>query len=395
MLPTDADVPAAPGDVPLGLYVHVPFCARRCGYCAFVTTAPGDGVPRSDWSRTHQQWAAAAVAEVATADRLLGADRPALTSIYFGGGTPTAVDATLLVQVLDAIRERFDVRSDLEVTVESNPDGLVPGQLETLVGAGVTRCSFGLQSAVPRVLDLLDRTHPPELAIAAVDAARRAGARHVGLDLIYGTPGERPEDWAATVDLALGCSIDHLSAYALAVEPGTKLAARVRRGDLPVPDPDEAADRYLVIDDACRHAGMDRYELSNWSRGESARCRHNLLTWRDHHWWGVGPGAHSHIGDHRWWNHADLGRWSAAALAAELPAAGGERLDAAQRRTERVMLGLRLTEGLPTADADGPTLDPAEVHALVAEGLVDVGDERIRLSDRGRLLADHVVRRLL
>jgi len=393
--PTATTVPAAPGDVPLGLYVHVPFCIRRCGYCAFVTTAPGDGVSETDWDRTHQVWAEAAMAELATADRLLGADRPALTSVYFGGGTPTAIDPALVARILDAVRARFDVCHDLEVTIEANPDGLRSGQFERLVEAGVTRCSLGLQSAVPRVLDLLDRTHPPELAAAAVEAARRAGVHHVGLDLIYGTPGERPEDWAASIDLALGCGIDHLSVYALAIEPGTKLAARVRRGDLRAPDPDEAADRYLTVDRACRDAGLHRYELSNWAREESARCRHNLLTWRDHHWWGIGPGAHSHVGDHRWWNHSDLGVWSRAAVAGDLPAEGGEVLDDDQRRTERLMLGLRLDDGIPSTDEGGPTVDPEAVRSLVEDGLIEADGTRVRLSDRGRLLADHVIRRLL
>ncbi len=393
--PAVPEVPAAPGDVPLGIYVHVPFCVRRCGYCAFVTTAPGDGVSEADWDRTHRRWADAAIAELATADRLLGPDRPALTSIYFGGGTPTTIDPALITRILGAVRERFDVRDDLEVTIEANPDGLRAGPFEQLVEGGVTRCSLGLQSAVPRVLDLLDRTHPPDRAVAAVEAARRAGMRHVGLDLIYGTPGERPEDWTASIDLALGCGVDHLSVYALAVEPGTKLAARVRRGDLPAPDPDEAAERYLTVDRACRSVGLHRYELSNWARGESARCRHNLLTWRDHHWWGIGPGAHSHIGDRRWWNHADLRAWSLTAIAGDLPAAGGEVLDEGQRRTERIMLGLRLDEGVPPADEGGPMLDPDAVRSLVEDGLIEAVGTRVRLSDRGRLLADHAIRRLL
>ncbi len=405
MVPDAIDVPAAPRAVPLGIYVHVPFCARRCGYCAFVTTAPGDGVAAEDWDRTHRRWARAATAEVATADRLLGDDRPSLTSVYFGGGTPTAVDPGLLADVLRSIRDHFEVRPDLEVTVEANPDGLRDGQLDRLVGAGVTRCSFGLQSAVPRVLELLDRTHPPELAVAAVEAARRAGAAHVGLDLIHGTPGETPEDWAASIELALGCDIDHLSAYALGIEPGTRLAARVRRGALPPPDPDEAADRYEQLDRMCRAAGFEWYELSNWARSPGARSRHNLLTWRDQNWWGVGPGAHSHVGDVRWWNHTDLATWAGAATDGGLPASGGEHLGRGQRRAERIMLGIRLAEGLPVRPRDAGTdvaqrhdsvdVDRAVLAGLVDDGLLEHSADRIRLSDRGRLLGDLVVRRLL
>ena len=379
----------ATGDRALGLYVHVPFCARRCGYCAFVTYAPDELTA----DQTHRRWADAALAEVAVADRelrrLLDEDLPALTSVYVGGGTPTAVEPGLLVGVLDEVRRRFAVRTDLEVTVEANPDGLADGRLDALRSGGATRVSFGMQSAVPRVLRLLDRTHDPDRVPLAVEAARRAGFEHVSLDLIHGTPGERPEDWATTVDAALATGIDHLSAYALAVEPGTKLAARVRRGELPPPSPDDAADRYEVVDRRCEAAGLRWYELSNWARSPSARSRHNLLYWRDRDWWGVGPGAHSHVGDLRWWNEAGLDAWAGAALAGRSPAAGREVLTDDERRTERLMLGIRLAEGVPASWAA-----PGTAEELRGDGLVDVAGGRISLTPAGRLLADLVVRRL-
>lgn len=394
---------AAHGEVPgtpLGIYVHVPFCIRRCGYCAFVTYAEG-GTGDAD---AHRRWADAAVQEVALAARVLGPDRPELTSVYFGGGTPTSVDPDLLGRVLAGVRRHFDTGSDTEVTVEANPDGLRPGQLERLRELGVTRASFGLQSASTRVLELLDRTHPPERAVAAVAGARAAGFDHVSLDLIHGTPGETAAEWAATVELALGAGVDHLSAYALAVEPGTKLAARVRRGELPAPVGDDAADRYEVLDRACRAAGLEWYEVSNWASGPAARCRHNLLYWRDHHWWGVGPGAHSHVGPVRWWNPAGLEAWWDPLAHDTAPAEGHEVLDPQERRTERIMLGVRLAEGLTVTD----DLDRAAVSGLVDDGLVAVvggsagpggtrstGPDRLVLTDRGRLLADLVVRRLL
>lgn len=364
----------------------MPFCIRRCGYCAFTTYAESVGGDEA----LHRRWAEAAVADVALADRSLGPDRPPLTSVYFGGGTPTAVAPQLLARVLDEVRRRFTVHDDLEVSVESNPDGLRDGQLEALRDAGATRVSFGLQSVVPRVLALLDRTHDPALALAAVGQARDAGFDHVSLDLMHGTPGERPGDWTVTVDAALGTGVDHLSAYALAVEPGTKLAARVRSGELAEPSGDEQADRYLELDRRCAEAGLAWYELSNWARTEDARCRHNLLYWRDQHWFGVGPGAHSHVGALRWWNHTGLAAWWDPLAEGRSPAAGSERVDAAGRRLERLMLGIRLSEGVAPAAVDRPD----QLDALVDEGLVRVAGGRIVLRRRGRLLADAVVRRL-
>ncbi len=372
-----------------GIYVHVPFCARRCGYCAFVTYAPGELAA----DQTHRRWADAAVAEVEVARRSLEdslGDVPTVETVYFGGGTPTEVDPVLLGEVLSAVRRRFEVSDRVEISVEANPDGLVDGQLGELAALGVARVSFGMQSAVPRVLDLLDRTHDPESVPRAVDAARAAGIGSVSLDLIHGTPGESARDWERTLDAALSLEPDHLSAYALGIEPGTRLAARVRTGALAEPSPDQAADRYEVLDAAARAAGLQWYELSNWARTSADRCRHNLLYWRDADWWGIGPGAHSHVGERRWWNHSALDRWSTDALAGTVPVAGTEQRSDDERRTERVMLGMRLAEGIPTDwAAEG------SVASLVDDGLVVLDGDRVRLADRGRLLSDLVVRRLL
>jgi oxygen-independent coproporphyrinogen-3 oxidase len=377
------DATAAPA---LGIYVHVPFCARRCGYCAFVTYAPGELTA----DQTHRRWADAAIAEVAVADRELGADRPPLTSVFLGGGTPTAVAPELLARLLAEIRARFEVVDDLEVSIEANPDGLVDGQLAELAALGVTRVSFGMQSAVPRVLDLLDRTHDPESVPRAVTAARTAGIASISLDLIHGTPGETAADWDRTIDAAMALAPDHLSAYALGIEPGTRLAARVRSGALAEPSPDEAADRYRALDARASAAGLQWYEVSNWARTPADRCRHNLLYWRDDDWWGIGPGAHSHVADRRWWNHAGIDDWSGAALAGTLPAAGSERLTADQRAMERVMLGVRLAEGLPLRLV--PVVDA--VDGVIDDGLARRVGDRLVLTDDGRLLADTVVRAL-
>ena len=373
---------------PLGIYVHVPFCVRRCGYCAFNTYALDAVGP--DATATFVD---AAVAEVTLAAAQLGG-RPPLTSVFFGGGTPTTLRAEQLARILDAVRERFEVRPDLEVTVEANPDGLYDGQLAALRDAGVTRLSFGLQSVRPRVLELLDRTHGPDQALQAVRDAHAAGFEHVSLDLIYGTPGEREDDWQATLDAAIDSGVDHISAYALSIEPSTKLAARVRRGALPSPDDDVAAQRYEVAEASLRAAGFEWYELSNWSRSTAGRCRHNLLYWRNQNWWGVGPGAHSHLSGVRWWNLDAPDAWSTPLLAsarADGHVGGHEVLDVDQREMERVLTGIRLSEGL-SVDADSARR-LASNNAV--QTLVDSRDGRVHLTREGRLLADEVVRALV
>lgn len=373
--------------VPLGIYLHVPFCARRCGYCAFSTVAVGERVDPAD----AELFLAAAAAELTLADEVLGPHRPPLTSIYLGGGTPTMLAADQVSRLLRAVTDRFAVDDGLEVSIESNPDGLEPGQLAELRDAGVTRVSFGLQSTRPAVLALLDRTHDPDRALAAVAEAHEAGFEHVSLDLIHGTPGERPEDWAATVRSAIATGVDHVSAYALSIEPGTKLAARVRSGELPTPSDDEAADRYTAADALLGDAGLEWYELSNWAAGPASRSLHNLLYWRNEHWWGVGPSAHSHVDGRRWWNHDQPGPWSDALAAGRTPEAGSEHPDAGERAIETVMLGIRLAEGLPMTAIP----DHRGARRVVDDGLAVVSDDRLVLTLRGRLLADHVVRELI
>lgn len=396
---------------PLGLYIHVPFCERRCGYCAFNTYTTGDVSAAG-----RQNYVPAASAEIRLAARSLsvdsltdtahgdrtrstssrapsGATRPTLETIYFGGGTPSVLSVHEIEQILTAVSREFDVAPGVETTLEANPDGVDRDYLGGLFDAGVNRISFGMQSTSRRVLDLLDRTHDPDFALRAVDEARSVGFEHVSLDLIYGTPGETPADFEASLTAAVSAGVDHVSAYALGIESGTKLAARVKSGALPQPSDDEAADRYATADDLLSAAGFEWYEISNWSRGVEGRSRHNLLYWANSNWWGVGPGAHSHLSGIRWWNvnHPDL--WSAPLLGADESGhvAGHEVLDRRQRRLEHVMLGIRLANGLEIDDE----IDLGSVSALVDEGLVTVaGGDRLVLTRRGRLLADHVVDRL-
>jgi oxygen-independent coproporphyrinogen-3 oxidase len=360
---------------------------RRCGYCAFATVAVGARLDPD----TGDRFVDTLEREIDLRVSATTTELEPLESVYLGGGTPTMLSPAALGRVVSALRDRVGLSPDVEITVEANPDGLAAGQLAAMRDAGVTRVSFGLQSVRRHVLDLLDRTHDPDQALAAVKAAHAAGFEHVSLDLIHGTPGERDDDWAATVEAAATSGADHVSAYALTVEAGTKLAARVRHGELAEPSGDEAARRYRMADERLVAAGFDWYELSNWARQPAARSRHNLLYWRNGDWWGLGPSAHSHLGGRRWRNHRALDRWAAAVARGELPVADEELLDDQQRRLEDVLLGVRLAEGLRSELVP----EPAAVDPLVLQGLLERRGDRFVLTMDGRLLADLVVRRLV
>lgn len=379
---------------PLGVYVHVPFCASRCGYCDFVTYTS------SELGGSHHQaaYADAAIAEARLAAATLGDSRPEVSTVFFGGGTPTLLPPEDLVRVLRGIEDAFGVAADLEVTVEANPDSVDPRSLALLRAGGFNRISFGMQSVRRHVLAVLERTHSPGRAQQAVREARAAGFDHVNLDLIYGTPGETDDDWDATIDAALEADPDHISAYALTVEPRTRLGAQVRHGKLPSPDDDVQARRYDHVDDRLVAAGYQWYEVSNWARGVEARCRHNLLYWHNDHWWGIGPGAHSHVGGTRWWNVRHPARHREMVHAGELPVEGSECCTAEQRALETALLGIRLAEGL-VVPVDGVLdVDSQAVCDLIQQGLVDPEmwetSRRIALTRTGRLLTDSVIRRL-
>jgi oxygen-independent coproporphyrinogen-3 oxidase len=391
--PVDGALPDAAraevGKRPLSIYVHVPFCSTRCGYCDFNTyTAAelGPGASRASYVDT-------AIAELDLAARVLGPDPPEVSTVFVGGGTPTLLPPIDLARLLTAVDERFGVTGDAEVTTESNPESVSAADLAGLRAAGFTRISFGMQSAVPHVLATLDRVHSPGRADQAVADARAAGFDQVSLDLIYGTPGESGRDWETSLDAALAAAPDHVSAYALIVEPGTRLAARVRRGELPTPDEDDLADKYLAAEARLTAAGYAAYEVSNWAARPAARCRHNLAYWRGDHWWGVGPGAHSHVGGVRWWNVKHPRAYADRLTSDRSPAYAREVLTAEERRTERVLLELRLAEGLPMEVLSGT--ESRRVPDLLARGLAADTGERLILSLRGRLLADGVVRDLL
>ncbi len=371
----------------LSLYVHVPFCSSRCGYCDFNTytaTELGSEVRRDSFHEVLAAEVRIAAEQLATTQQV--------STVFVGGGTPTLLGSAGLNFVLDEIRRSFGLVDGAEVTTEANPDSVDQQMLGELRAGGFTRMSFGMQSAAPRVLHVLERTHTPGASVQAARWACDVGFEHVNLDLIYGTPGESDDDLKSSLDAALSAGIDHLSAYALIVEDGTALSRRIARGELAAPDDDVCADRYELVDECMNAAGMPWYEVSNWAR-PGGQCQHNLAYWRSQQWWGVGPGAHSHVDGRRWWNIKHPAPYAERVRIHEAPIADDEVLTAEDLRTEQVMLGVRLAEGMPAQ-----SFDDAALLDLVARGLLDpsaIVAGRVQLTLAGRLLADAVVRELL
>lgn len=387
----------------LSFYVHIPFCAVRCGYCDFNTytaTELGHGA-------SQDTYALAAAREVdfsAEVLRRAGAVPRELSTVFFGGGTPTLLPAGDLVMILERARSLYGVAPDAEVTTEANPDSVTPESLAELKAGGFTRVSFGMQSAVPHVLSTLDRTHSPERVPQAAQWARDAGL-DVSVDLIYGTPGESIADWQASLDAALALEPDHVSAYSLIVEPGTKLAAQMRRGEVPMVDEDDHAEKYELADVVLADAGFSWYEVSNWARSEKHQARHNVAYWRNQDWWGIGPGAHSHIGGIRWWNVKHPSTYQQRIDAGVSPALAREVPSADARHLENIMLSIRLASGLPVSMLS--LSERGRLPGFVARGLGHIVDgagnekptpedgDRFTLTLKGRLLADGLVLELI
>ncbi|HEY1916061.1 MAG TPA: radical SAM family heme chaperone HemW [Streptosporangiaceae bacterium] len=391
-VPGDGALPAraraAVGARPFGIYVHVPFCASRCGYCDFNTytaTELGGGA-------TRESYPAQAIEEIRLARRVLGDTELPVQTVFFGGGTPTLLPPAQLTSILAAIDGELGLAPGAEVTTEANPESVDERALAALREGGFTRISFGMQSAVPHVLATLDRVHTPERAVRCARWARAAGFGQVSLDLIYGTPGESAADWQRSVQAALAAGPDHISAYALIVEEGTRLAAQIGRGQLPAPDDDELADKYLAADEAFSQAGLSWYEISNWASGPDAWCRHNMLYWTGGDWWGIGPGAHSHVAGTRWWNVRHPRSYAGRLAAGESPGQAREVLTAAERGTEEILLRTRLVTGCPADVLGAPGRSAAQF--AVQDGLADPqawADGRVVLTPGGRLLADAVI----
>lgn len=378
------DIQPDPGH-PFGVYVHVPFCITRCGYCNFNTYTPAElgGVNPDAWLQ-------ALGSELALAAARLNA--PMVETVFVGGGTPSLLGGARLAALLDLVRAHFPLAPEAEITTEANPESTWPEFFDAIRAAGFTRLSLGMQSVSPRVLATLDRVHSPGRAAAAVAEAQAAGFEHVSLDLIYGTPGETDEDLLRSVDTAVETGVDHVSAYSLLVEPGTALARRVRSGELAAPDDDVLAHRYELVDTRLTEAGMSWYEVSNWSR-PGGECRHNLGYWNGGQWWGAGPGAHGYVGATRWWNVKHPNAYAEMLAGSVLPVAGFEKLDAEALHTEDVLLKTRLRQGISLSGLNAEERRRAE--AVVADGLLVADGDRLVLTPRGRLLADGVVRTLL
>jgi putative oxygen-independent coproporphyrinogen III oxidase len=378
------DLPAL-ADQPFGIYLHVPFCITRCGYCDFNTYTPAElGGVNPD------AWLTALGTELELAAARLHA--PVVNTVFVGGGTPSLLGGARLARLLDMVRENFVLAQDAEITTEANPESTWPDFFDAIRTAGYTRVSLGMQSVAPRVLATLDWVHSPGRAATAAGEAMAAGFQHVNLDLIYGTPGESDDDLMRSVDAAVEAGVDHVSAYALLVEEGTALARRVRRGELAAPDDDVLAHRYELVDARLSEAGMSWYEVSNWSRA-GAECRHNVGYWDGGQWWGAGPGAHGYVGTTRWWNVKHPNAYAEMLAGSTLPVAGFEQLDDAARHTEEVLLKTRLRQGLPSSLLSQGERERAE--GVAADGLLESGGDRFVLTARGRLLADAVVRTVL
>ena len=376
----------------LSFYVHIPYCIKRCGYCDFNTYTPNELREGASLEIVSGDYIDAVLREIEVAHLEASGTVP---TIFFGGGTPSLLPGADLGRVIAAISSKWDLDADCEITLEANPDSVDSAKLSAFREAGFNRISFGMQSAQPHVLKVLDRTHNPENISRVVGEARSAGFESISLDLIYGTPGESLVDWESSVTSALGLSVDHLSAYALIVESGTKLAAQVKRGDISMPDDDLMADMYLLVDQLSESAGLSWYELSNWSK-PGHESRHNVAYWLNANWWGLGPGAHSHLDGVRWWNVKHPSAYKEKAFAGASLVQEKEILTSTQLRDEAMMLGIRLRRGIPVADL---TLQ----QRVLAEPYLDSGhlDQqawdagRLQLTPQGRLIADRIVRQLV
>jgi oxygen-independent coproporphyrinogen-3 oxidase len=372
--------------VKLSFYVHIPYCIKRCGYCDFNTYTPSELQDGASLEIVSNDYIDAVLRE------LESAPKDQVPTIFFGGGTPSLLPAHDLGRVITAIKARNGLTADCEITLEANPDSVTEEKLQGYLAAGFNRISFGMQSAQPHVLAVLDRTHNPANVKRAVDMARAAGFESISVDLIYGTPGESLGDWRSTVTEALSLDIDHISAYALIVETGTKLAAQIKRGELTMPNDDLMADMYLLVDQMCNDAGLSWYELSNWAK-PGKECLHNIAYWKSANWWGLGPGAHSHVDAKRFWNVKHPTVYKQKLFAGESPIADSEDLTTEQLRDESIMLAIRMRTGLSLSLLTDSAKENLEAYK--SSGHLELIDGAFQLTAQGRLIADRLVREAL
>ena len=370
----------------LSFYVHIPYCIKRCGYCDFNTYTPNELQDGATLEIVSNDYIDAVLKE------LDSAPTDVVPTIFFGGGTPSLLPAADLGRVISAIRDRNGLTENCEITLEANPDSVTPEKMRQYLDAGFNRISFGMQSAVPHVLATLDRTHNPANVAKAVEMAREAGFSSVSVDLIYGTPGESLEDWRTSIESALTLGVDHISAYALIVETGTKLAAQIKRGDISMPNDDLMADLYLLVNQMCNQAGLQWYELSNWSK-PGHECRHNIAYWENKNWWGLGPGAHSHIDGKRFWNLKHPTTYKSKLFSGKSPILDSELLTQEQMRDESIMLAIRMRDGIDISNLTPTQLERIESYR--ESGHISMVDKHLQLSPQGRLIADRIVRELV
>jgi oxygen-independent coproporphyrinogen-3 oxidase len=370
----------------LSFYVHIPYCVRRCGYCDFNTYTPSELQDGATLEIVSGDYIDAVLKE------LDAAPTNVVPTIFFGGGTPSLLPPKDLGRVITAIKARNGVTEDCEITLEANPDSVTQEKLNELIAVGFNRISFGMQSSNPEVLKVLDRTHNPENVRKAVEMARTAGFSSISVDLIYGAPGESLSDWAATVKEALSLETDHISAYALIVEEGTKLAAQIKRGEYSMPDDDLMTDMYLLVDQQCLQKGLKWYELSNWSK-PGHQCRHNIAYWKSANWWGLGPGAHSHIDQKRFWNVKHPNAYKEKVFAGQSPIKDSEVLTDEQKKSEYIMLAIRMPEGVKKAALTVAQYE--RVMEYIKSGHVIERENSLALTPTGRMIADRLTQAML
>ena len=378
----------------LAFYIHIPYCVKRCGYCDFNTYTPSELKITEGLAQISNSYIDLLLMEIKAAKSQVSQSAN-VPSIFFGGGTPSLMQPDDIGRVISTIKSEFTLLPDAEITMECNPDTVTKEGLAAFRAVGVNRVSFGMQSAVKHVLATLDRTHNPENLLQATTWAKEVGFSEISVDLIYGTPGESLADWQTSIDAALTLPITHISAYALIIEEGTKLAAQIKRGEVAPVNDDLTAEKYLVADKAFTAAGYEWYELSNWAKSGSL-SKHNLAYWLGDNWWGAGPGAHSHLNGKRFWNVKHPNLYKERVLANQSPVADSEALDELQIESERLMLSLRLPSGLDKKSLN--ELQLAELSSYVQSGHLDQANwnqGRATLTLDGRLIADRILRQIL
>lgn len=368
---------------PFSLYVHVPYCSKRCGYCDFNTYTPSE-LDREDQI---ESWLNSAVKEIELARRVLK-EELTIDTIFFGGGTPSLLDSNTVDNFIQSVKSNFKLKPGLEITIEANPDSITEEKSQRWLNSGINRVSIGMQSSTKEVLKKLDRTHNPDNVSHSVDILKKSGFDNFSLDLIYGTPGESLNDWENSLKDAIALNPPHISAYSLVIEPGTKMGAQLNRGEISQVNDDEAADKYQLADEMLNKNNYSWYEISNWAKKDK-ECKHNLNYWLGNNWWGIGPGAHSHVNGVRWWNHKLPKVWRELLEKQNSPALAREVLSEGQIRSEQIMLLSRLRTGLGNHE-----LDENRIENLIANQLATLDTNKIVLTLKGRLLADEVFRQL-